>query len=208
MPKTAIFAAAALCLSGAAVSAASVSPVSYSMQNGETGSYTYWDDSYNAPGAPTTTSKAFLSGGVGDLTDGVIATQNWNSTPGPYVGWVSISPRISFFFGQVWDFTSVTFHFDDSNGTGGVRTPQKVEVNDSFLSYVTDPGGSAPIAHTINLASVAPTNTLVFDIFAQNSSWIMLSEVTFDAAPVPIPASGLLLLGELGGFAAWRRKRA
>ena len=208
MSKTAIFAVAALCLSGAAVNAASVSPASSSMQNGQTGSYTYWDDTYNAPGAPTTTSLAPLSGGVGDLTDGVIATQNWFTTPALYVGWSNISPRIEFFFNSVWDFNSVTFHFDDSNGSGGVRTPQKLEVNDSFLSYVTDPVGSAPISHTINLASVAPTNNLVFDIFAQNSSWIMLSEVTFDAAPVPIPASGLLLIGALGGFAAWRRKRA
>ncbi|MEM6682497.1 MAG: hypothetical protein AAF607_09665 [Pseudomonadota bacterium] len=86
----------------AAVSlAAIISPTSYNIPNGSTGSFTYFDDSYNGAGGNNVPGAA-LTGGVGDLTDGVIAVTSWNGpdgpNPGPYVGWLNINPKLSFFF--------------------------------------------------------------------------------------------------------------
>jgi hypothetical protein len=179
------------------------------MQNGETGSITYWDDSYSGTGS-VTTSLAPLSGGTGDLTDGVIATENWNVTPGPYVGWRSIDPVITFAFVRAYSFTAATFHFDDSNGGGGVNPPRSIAVN-GISAAITDLPGGAPYSETLDLTGLSPTDTLEAQFFRTSGFWIMLSEVTFevsDPAPVPVPAAGVLLLGALGGLAALRRRSA
>jgi hypothetical protein len=59
----------------------------------------------------------------------------------------------------------------------------------------------------MSLGALSPTDELTFDVFRDGNNWVFISEVSFDAAPVPVPASGLLLLGAVGGVAAWRRKR-
>jgi len=105
---------------------------SYDMLNGHTGSYQYWDDSYSGSGS-TTTNGAPLSGGKGDLTDGVVAASNWFVTeapagPGPYVGWMNINPLIHFHFGAPVTIHTISFSFDDANGAGGVSTPLSVVI--------------------------------------------------------------------------------
>lgn len=89
MFKSLISVCACVVYAGAA-QAGQIAPVSYDMLNGETGSFTYYDETYNGSGNPQGTLSA-LSGGLGDLTDGVIASQNWNvaeqAANGPYVGW-------------------------------------------------------------------------------------------------------------------------
>ena len=42
---------------------------------------------------------------------------------------MTVAPVITFSFAQAYDFNSITFYLDDSNGTGGVRPPQSVSVN-------------------------------------------------------------------------------
>ncbi len=68
-----------LALAGAA-SAQAAMPTHYNMPNGygmaSGGSFNYWDGSYSGSG-DRSTDYAPLSGGLGDLTDGVIATQSW-----------------------------------------------------------------------------------------------------------------------------------
>ena len=61
-----------------AVASVQIFATSYEMPNGggdaSGGTYNYWDGSYSGSGS-TTTDAAALSGGLGDLTDGIIATE-------------------------------------------------------------------------------------------------------------------------------------
>ncbi|MEV8465461.1 VPLPA-CTERM sorting domain-containing protein [Fluviibacterium sp. DFM31] len=207
-------AASVAALSATSALAVSVSPTSYSMPNGNTGSYWYFDDSYNGSGS-TTTVNAPLSGGTGDLTDGVIATQNWTvveppagSPTGPYVGW-SIDPTITFFFNQLTNFNSATFHFDDSGGAGGVSPPRAVTRTGGATVAVTDPPGDVlPFAFDYDLTGVSASQ-LTFTI-ARSNAWVFLSEVTFDAVPtsdVPLPAGLGLIASALAGLGLLRYRR-
>ena len=197
-----------------AAQASVINVSSYNMLNGDGqahgGSYNYWDKSYNGIGA-VTTDHSTLTGGTGDLTDGVIATQNWfdvenGAGTGPYVGWLNYNPTIDFLFASLVNFTSVTFHFDDADGNGGVSQPLSVAVNGNGTVVPTNVG-SAPFAFTIDLTGLT-ANQLTVDI-TRGNAWVFLSEVTFegDIAAVPLPAGGILLLGALGGLAALRRGR-
>lgn len=209
MKHTMIRAAAALiaCLAYTGAGAA-LPPDSYSMPNGGTGSFNYWDESYDGIGCKTC-DFAPLTGGTGDLTDGVIATQNWivvepPAGNGPYVGW-SINPTITFHWDEQVTLDAATFWFDDSNGNGSVRPPSSVVVNGSTF-LVPDPAGSAPFAFTASGLSFTG-NDLVVTI-NRRDVWMFLSEVQFDAvAAIPEPQTYALLLAGLGllGFAARRR---
>ena len=68
-----------------------------------------------------------MSGGVGALTDGVVSTQPWyevsnDSGTGPFVGWRTIDPTITFNFANVTSYSQVDVHVDDS-AVGGVYAP-------------------------------------------------------------------------------------
>lgn len=200
-----------LVILGAASSAyAALTPDSYSMLNGNTGSYNYWDEIYSGAGC-VTCDNAVLSGGRGDLTDGIVAADNWFVTEapagnGPYVGW-TLDPTITFHWNAPVNVSSVTFHFDDSNGSGGVSAPASVDVNGiNFL--ISDPAGSAPFAFVANGLSFTG-NDLAVTIHRSNA-WVFLSEVEFNVTPVPEPETYAMLLAGLGlglvGFAIRRRK--
>ncbi|MEO0667372.1 MAG: VPLPA-CTERM sorting domain-containing protein [Pseudomonadota bacterium] len=209
MSSKSLILAGSLSLASMGAQAATVTPTSYDTVNGNTGTYTYWDDTYNGTGS-TTTSGSALSGGTGDLTDGVIATGNWFAPgeTGKYVGWLNTDPTITFNFAQAYDFTAVTFHFDDSNGSGGVSQPSLVNVNGSGFTIPTNPG-SAPFSFTVDLTGTK-TDTLTTQLFRSNS-WVFLSEVTFEAdavSAVPLPAAGGMLLVGLVGFGALRGRQA
>ena len=205
--------AAAVAVIGATgmASAATVSPTSYDMPNGNTGSYNYWDDAYTGSG-DNTVNGAALSGGLGDLTDGIIATRNWNFVEGPrgphgpYVGWVHVNPVITFNFDAVQSFNSMTFHFDDADGYGGVSQPGSVTVN-GVNAVVPTNAGPDPFSFTFDLSGVT-TDTLSATIFRSNA-WVFLSEVTFDAemSAVPVPASLPLLAVGLGGLGLMARRK-
>lgn len=130
--------------------AASLTPVSYTMLNGNTGDYEYHDSAYNGTG-DVTQDRAPLSGGVGELTDGVISTEGWTprgffgSKDSPYVGWKLTDSRgagpdgvvnsesvdIAFDFGREVTITSFTLHGvtaedDISNGVNAPDLPDIV----------------------------------------------------------------------------------
>lgn len=181
----------------------STAPDSYNMLNGDSGSFTYFDDSYNGVGC-VTCSYAPLSGGKGDLTDGLIATGNWFAASGPYVGW-RIDPVITFHWATPVNITSVTFHFDDSDGSGGVNAPASVLVDGNLFS-IDEPAGSAPFAFA---AGIMFSGTELSVTVNRRGEWVFLSEVEFNAVAVPEPQTYALMLAGLAAVGAVvRRKRA
>lgn len=183
-----------------------VPPASYDMVNGFSGVYHYWDDLYNGSGC-TTCDGAVLSGGLGDLTDGVIATSNWSTTEttgrGPYVGWWNINPSITFHFSQTVSVGSVTLSFDDAQ-TNGVAAPISVVIGSQSFP-VTNPPGTAPFSFTASgLGFSGKDLTLVLN---RGGPVTFLSEVSF-SSPVPEVGSGPMALAGLSivGWAIARRR--
>ena len=191
--------------------AAAVTPLSYDMLNGNSGTYNYWDQSYSGAGC-VTCNNASLTGGLGDLTDGVIAANNWNvdeapAGNGPYVGW-QINPTITFNFAPNTAINSIKIWFDDSNGFGGVSAPGSFDINN--VNYlVPEPLGSAPSSFTVSgLGFVGSTFTVKVN---RKTEWAFLSEVSFGgmSGAVPEPATWGLMIGGFGlAGAALRRRRA
>lgn len=203
---------AGLSLAGASSAwALGVTPVSYDLSNGDGqahgGTFNYWDKGYTGSGA-TTTDRAALSGGHGDLTDGVIATQNWFQVEdaagnGPYVGWRDTDPTIVFHFAESLQFTSITVHADDSDGNGGVFAPRGITIGGDFYSF-DDPVGSAPNAFTVSGLFLSGQDIPVTIHNRTSGGWTFVSEVTF--AAVPEPGTWALAFGGLAMVAGWQRR--
>jgi hypothetical protein len=189
-------AAAGLVTLPVAASAAPILPTSYDMLNGNTGSYNYWDESYTGLGN-TSLDNAPLTGGLGDLTDGIIATDNWSVTeapagPGPYVGW-TINPLITFHFAPDAVINSLTIHVDDSNGSGGVSVPDGIRINGGPLMLLTDPVTSTPLSFLFDGLNLS--GDIQLELLRKNQ-WLMLSEVDFEGVvgPTQVPEPGTLAL--------------
>jgi hypothetical protein len=123
-----------------------------------------------------------LSNGLGDLTDGVIATAHWNVTSGPYVGWVSIDPTITFYFDGIVNIDMVVLHLDDSGGGGGVYPPDDVIITmggQTLTFPCSDPAGNEPFAFVLeDLGLSGETLELTLADYS-TSGYMMLSEVEF-----------------------------
>jgi hypothetical protein len=209
-----LIALAALCLPVAA-HASTVSPTGYSYTAPPSGPFAYFngpraylDDTYDA------------STGTGELTDGTSANLYWESTDGfgatgPNVGWKDDDPVIVFTFAEVISFGSMVMNFQDGAGIFGVGKPDSVIVNGFQPPNITEgaggvQNGKGPYDTTIDLTSLAPTDQLTVTVVNNSFAWTMLSEFTFTeatVAPVPILASGLLLVAGLGAVALGRRRR-
>jgi hypothetical protein len=189
-------------LAAASAQAATVLPTSYDMPNGHGlasgGIYNYWDRNYTGSGNGQIDGD-MLSGGLGDLTDGVIATQSWEAEEniegsGPYVGWVFLDPVITFNFAEVVQFAQLTVWHDDANSNGNVLPPQAFVVTvggQSQTFAVADPATDAPFASTLVLAPGMAGNSLQLQILRRDP-WLMVSEVSFQTAAVPEPATWAL----------------
>ncbi len=204
-------------LGASTASAATVSALYYDMQNGGSGAFTYYDDSYTcvnlvacSANGTQGTDYSSLFGGKGDLTDGVIASANWFSTPAPYVGWQNFDPLIQFHFAPGTSIHSVTIFFDDSGGAGTVSPPASFDFTNggptqNFL-VGTNPSPTNPYSQTFNVALGATTQ---LDITShRRNNWQMISEIQFDGSQssVPEPASGLLAIAGLGLVPLLRRR--
>lgn len=202
-----------------AAGAAPISPVSYDTVNGHGsasgGSFNYWDRDYSGAGsvppttAPHTTDGETLTGGLGDLTDGVIPTQDWNlvenlAGSGPYVGWLLTNPVITFHFGSTVSIDTMTLYLADSN-FGGVAPPASVDI-DGTNHAIADPAGSDPFSVSFSGLGFSGSS-LTIQLFRTNA-WIFLSEVTFEGAQQISAPGGILLFGSaLFGLGLARRRR-
>tara|TARA_R110002072_G_scaffold86608_11_gene195417 strand:+ start:1735 stop:2463 length:729 start_codon:yes stop_codon:yes gene_type:complete len=227
-PKSiAVCAAVALGMTGALsvrdAAAAPVFPVSYDMLNGNgtntSGIANFWDRDYTGTGsvapftAPHTTDGEALTGGLGDLTDGVIATADWISVEtvagdGPYVGWLDIDPVITFHFGSSVSIDTVTLYLADSP-ISFVEPPKTVNIEGTDFTIV-NPVDDVPFS--VSFSGLGFTGTELTLELRQTSSWIFMSEVTFDGqgggtvTPLPTPGPLLLLGGAILGLGVARRR--
>ena len=153
-----------------------------------------------------------------ELTDGVIATENWN-TPDtfvnrlPYTGWIDVNPIINFTFGSAVNIDALTLSVDDSGGAGAVTTPASVNItmNGTTVSRnITDPAGIEPFSDTFSSLGLSG-NSLQLEV-VRAGQWTFLSEVSFDgSASVPFefsPSLGLLTVGGIFGFTRLRQLKA
>lgn len=209
----------------ASAQAVQVMPTFYEMLNGygqaSGGSYNYWDGSYNGTGNPQQ-DGALLQRGTGDLTDGVVATQGWwlvenVEGTGPYVGWRDTDPQINFYFASRETFSSVTVFHDDADGFGNVSTPAGfiVTIGSRFWGVeqrsqtflIDDPLGDAPFSSTLALQGPAWVGDWLSVQVLRRDGAVMLSEVTFQAMPVPEPATWALWLAGALATGGWARRR-
>ena len=178
-------------------------PTSYDLPNGQLGGDVpnFFDDTYTGTGNKHAV-LAPLTGGLGDLTDGVIATTNWNGQYLRYVGWASIDPKITFHFQNQVSLDDVKFYFDDAE-FGGVDNPAGVTISNgttSLFAPVSDPPGNAPFVFDFNTHGLSGTDfdvTLHRTFVNGGERWVMVSEVQFTGtqgtASVPEPSSMALL---------------
>ncbi len=196
--------------------AAQIFATSYDTPNGSGqasgGSFNYWDLNYSGAGS-TTTDGAALSGGLGDLTDGVIASDFWFNVEnaggtGPWVGWrrsTTSNPLVTFNFAGSPAINEVRFHFDDS-GAGGVFAPSGILIDGMSTSYVN--GGISSSLLTVSLTGLSLTGGSHTIQFLNSPEWIFVSEVEFFGAAVPEPASWALMIAGFGLTGAATRRRA
>jgi len=191
------------------VQAAPISPLSYDMINGGNSSLSssLRDDSYTGGTGNPAVPYSSLSGGLGDLTNGIVATGNWDTQPGPYVGWkdnVVPSPTITFHFDGLMDIGQVGIHM---NSWYRPSTVDIIMGGTSLNFPVPYQGGHEWIYFsTSDLTGDTLLLRLNDDTTAWNKDWILISEVSFDGSPVPAPAAILLLGSGLAGLAGVRRK--
>lgn len=130
---------------------------------------------------------------------------------GPYVGWI-LDPTIIFHWNSPVNISSATFYFDDADGAGGVSAPASVTV-DGINFPIADPSDPSPFSFVANGLPFTG-NDLVVTI-QRNNAWVFLSEVEFNAAPIPELETEteteiyVMLLAGLGwlGFVARRRQQ-
>jgi hypothetical protein len=209
-----LVALAALASCVAAARADALAVTSYDMPNGDGqahgGSYNYWDATYDGHGHRHH-DGSFLDGGTGALTDGVIATEAWNAVSnlqgtGEYVGWHG-SPTITFHFASTVTIDSITLHVDDSD-IGGVTAPGAIVVDGTTFdnSHYADyfPGPQAITLDDLHIVGNSVTLQLL-----DPTSWVFVSEITFDGSVSSVPETGnvAMMLAGLGLLGCVARRR-
>lgn len=193
-----------------------LSPVSYSMINGRSGFNTYRDDSYGGPGATgnPNVDSSFLAGGLGQLTDGVVGTNNiLDNSSFDWVGWFEVVPVITFDFGSIVQFDSLGLHAASVSAVfGDVDLPATIRWEFSSDGVAFGNG----VTRTTSAAEAADPSSQWLDQAVNQSAryarailtdgqqpWIFVSEFRFSGVPTPGAAS---LLAFAGAIAVRRRR--
>jgi len=156
------------------------------------GGNSYHDLEYS-PFSGTKTDYAVLSGGTGDLTDGIIPANSFSvGGAAPYVGWqfssTSTYPSrdsnevsIKFFFNQEVTIDSLKISVDDASG--GVSPPAEVVIDMVTYTFPPNPGGSDGGPFTAEIQLDPPVTVAVatgLDVtLIRGGEWMFVSEVQF-----------------------------
>lgn len=189
---------------------------SYDTPNGDGqasgGSFNYWDKNYTGAGAKTT-DGAPLTGGIGDLTDGVVASDFWfnvenSAGEGPYVGWYTprtLNPKVTFNLSGTPTVNEIRIHLDNSR-VGAVYSPAAILINGVNTAFSGPANGSIGWVTFTGLNLTGASHTIEFQ--QDLRGWVFVSEVQFLGNRVPEPAAWAMMLAGFGlvGGAVRRRK--
>lgn len=228
--RTGMFAIAATAFVANMASAAPLTIKTYDLINGQSGFTTYRDDTYGGPGATgnPNVNGSSLAGGLGQLTDGVLGTNNIaDNGYFDWIGWSTIQPTITFNFGALASIDRISFRtannspsFSDVAVFGSASRSYSIDGVTFFslanyLTTATDRTGDASrwvdIPFAVNAQYV---RVQLFDgtkIGGTNPGakpWIFVSEATGDGIYLPEPGAIALLGFGLMGLALRRRKAA
>ncbi len=212
--RSMIAVAAMLFGAGPAIAAHPIAVTSYDTPNGDGqasgGTYNYWDRNYSGTGA-TTTDGAPLTGGTGDLTDGVVAPSYWFLTEntagtGPYVGWYTSAtpdPVITFHVAPGSFIRQIDLSVDNST-VGGVFQPAAIKIDGVDTPFVHLAPGTFGVIGITGLGLAGTTHTIELD--QQPGDWVFVSEIAFSGS-VPEPATWTLLVAGFGVVGVVSRRR-
>ena len=216
--KTAIslLAASLLTLASAAQAYSQINPQTYSMFDwSRTNSWSWYSDqTYNGA-----VSGNWLSGGVGELTDGVKNTSAayGYSAWSPYVLWDGYTPVITFDLGANYAVSGIQAYFN-YYPSAAVYIPPSAGIRFSsdgvhygatqlrtFSGAELVPGGNDAVP-SYNLLTAAGSGRYVEVTLTSPNRWIALSEVEFfgSAATVPEPEIYAMLLAGIGLLGLYR----
>jgi hypothetical protein len=216
MKSSILAVAAVLSFLGAAIAeASSIVVTSYDMANGDGqaqgGWLNYWDATYSNCAANDCTtdglSGSILSGGLGKLTDGVIATQPWYDVSdaagtGQYVGWLSLNPTIDFNFSGTEVVKEIKLFVDNSH-VGGVAAPVSIVIDGTTYLNPSSATPSAP--EIIDITGLDLTGTSVTVTLNNPNSWVFMSEAQFITGAPEASTWVMMVVGFAGiGYAKFR----
>jgi Discoidin domain-containing receptor 1/2, DS-like domain len=190
-------------LASSALAGTPVAPITYEMPNGggtaHGGGWNFWDELYDGDG-DNTVDGDLLSGGLGQLTDGVVGLDNWQTDLGngiayEWIGWWSgFNPTITFDFGAVIDFETIEIHVNNSaNGSVGMFwhadlsfSSDGLDFGDDLLYTADNDVLSDPSARfiVIDIPRSAQYVRVALD-HRPGMYWLFLSEVRFTKVAEP-----------------------
>jgi hypothetical protein len=175
-------------------------PSRYDMPNGHWGAYTYYDGSYSGSGNRNERG-APLSGGVGDLTDGIVSTKwEWGSQTdsNPWVGWDSFSPTIEYTFPSEVGIETIRLH-TLANRQARIHIWDAIDISIDGGAAVRFAFNDAAYAdhalHWLELPIHRRATNVEMALIPLAGKWGFLSETEFVAIPEP---SSLALVAMLG----------
>jgi len=217
MTRAALAATVAALAVATSAGAAQVFATSYDTPNGDgqahSGSFNYWDLGYTGAGS-TNVDGAPLTGGLGDLTNGVVAADFWFNVEsaagtGPYVGWRGDfgvnDPLIIFHFAGDPLIDTISIQLDNSL-TGGVGAPTQILVDGVSQAFAAPAAGTIGTVTLSGLSLSGASHTIQFiqdPIFV----WTFVSEVSFFGGVVPEPATWAMLIVGFGMIGCVARRR-